>query len=79
MNSLTKYRWERYGTTIKGDEKTIFYRSIPAGLRIESRRRRVPHNARPGYWLHTTYFLISPDGTEKEYYSLRDAKEGAEA
>ena len=73
------YRWKRYGMTIKGDEKTIFYHSVPDGYKIESRRRKIPHNGRPGYWLHTTYFLIRPDGTEKEYWSLKDAKEGAES
>jgi hypothetical protein len=29
--------------------------------------------------MHTSYFLIRPDGTEKEYYSLKDAKAAAEA
>ena len=28
--------------------------------------------------MHTTYWLIRPDGTEKEYRSLRDAKAAAE-
>ena len=58
-------------------ESTIIYES-DAGHRIESRKRAIPHANRGGHWMHTSYFLILPDGTEKEYWSLRDAKESAE-
>ena len=59
------------------DESTIFYES-DAGHRIESRKRAIPHANRGGSWMHTSYFLILPDGTEKEYHRLQDAKEAAE-
>lgn len=62
--------------TITGS-RTIRYRS--GDYVIESRRRSIPHSGREGSWLHTTYFLIRPDGTEKEYYSMKDAKAAAEA
>ena len=62
--------------TITGS-RTIRYRS--GEYVIESRRRAIPHSGREGSWLHTTYFLIRPDGTEKEYHSMKDAKAAAEA
>lgn len=73
-------RWERTGREVKATgESTIMYESVPAGFRIESRKRLIPHaGGRPGGWMHTSYFLIGPDGKEKEYWSLREAKEGAE-
>ena len=46
---------------------------------IESRKKAIPHANGIGVWFHTTFFLIRPDGTEKEYWSLADAKKAAEA
>lgn len=72
-------KWTRTGKTVRGNgESTITYDS-DTGLVIESRKRAIPHaGCRPGSWMHTSYFLIRPDGTEKEYYSLGDAMEAAE-
>lgn len=73
-------RWKRCGKTTRGNgEQTITYESVnPAGFWIESRKRLIPHaGGRPGGWLFTSYYLIDKDGKEKEYYSLRDAKEAA--
>ena len=70
----TKVKRIEYDT----DESTIFYES-DAGHRIESRKKAIPHaGGRGGHWMHTSYFLILPDGTEKEYWRLQDAKEAAE-
>lgn len=71
--------WKRTG---RQDEpnggSTTFYDSDDGRIRIESRKRAIAHaNNRGGYWLHTSYFLIA-NGAEKEFYSLRDAKEAAE-
>lgn len=46
--------------------------------RIHDLERRIDEIDRQLHRLHTTYFLIRPDGTEKEYYSLKDAKAAAE-
>lgn len=46
-------------------EKTIRYESFRCQNVIESRNR-------------TSYYLIRPDGTEKEYQTLAAAKEAAE-
>lgn len=45
---------------------------------VESRKRPIPHANGDGHWMHTSYFLIRPDGTEKEYWGLRAAKAAAE-
>ncbi len=70
--------WRKTCTSIRAmsGDRTIRY--VCGEWAIESRRRAIPHANGEGSWLHTTYFLIRPDGTEKEYYSLRDAKEAAE-
>ena len=71
--------WTKTMTIIKAmsGDRTIRYTS--GKFAIESRRRSIPHSGRAGSWLHTTYFLIRPDGTEKEYHSMKDAKAAAEA
>ena len=74
-------RWEKTGREVKANgESTVFYESTDGRFRIESRKRAIPHaGGRSGSWMHTSYYLIdSDDGTEKEYYSLKDAKEAAE-
>ena len=75
-------RWTKTGKTVKGNgETTITYSPVDTSipLRIESRRRAIPHANRAGYWMNTTFFLIN-DGTgaQHEYYTLKDAKEAAE-
>lgn len=67
--------WKKTGRSVKANGESITYYSNGA-YQIESRKKAIPHaNGRTGCWMHTTYFLIRPDGTEKEYYSLKDAKE----
>ena len=78
-------RWTKTGKTVKGNgETTITYSPVDPliPLRIESRRRAIPHgpgSGKTGYWMNTTFFLIN-DGTgaQHEYYTLKDAKEAAE-
>ena len=71
--------WTKTGRTVYGNgESTTAYETTDGKFRIESRKKAIQHaNGCNGYWMHTSYFLIH-DGTEKEYYSLRDAKEAAE-
>lgn len=72
--------WKKTGREAKPTgESTTFYQSDDGRFRIESRKRAIPHaGGRSGSWMYTSYFLIHPDGSEKEYFSLRDAKEAAE-
>ena len=70
--------WEKVGRAVYASgESTTYYSTTDGRVQIESRKRAIPHAGRGGCWMHTTYFLIY-EGTEKEYYSLRDAKEAAE-
>ena len=74
-----KLRWEKTGREVKSNgESTTTYTTTDGRLRIESRKRAIPHaNDYPGYWFHTSFFLISDEG-EKEFMSLTDAKAAAE-
>ena len=72
--------WIKTGTTIRTNgEKVIRYESFRNQNAIESRKAAIPHaGGRSGVWYHTSYFLIRPDGTEKEFWTLAAAKEAAE-
>ena len=71
-------KWKKVGRTIHTDGSSeIRYQG--GEYFVESRKRAIPHANGNGYWMHTSYFLIRPDGTEKEYWSLREAKAAAEA
>jgi len=74
MSKWVKHRESNYAN----GEKTIVYKAKGVDAWIESRKVAVPHANRSGYWLHTTYFVCSPDGSEKEYWKLTDAQEAAE-
>ena len=74
-------KWNKTGRQVRSNgESTTYYEADgPDGrYSIESRKRAIQHASGVGYWMHTTYWLIRPDGTEKEYRSLRDAKAAAE-
>lgn len=72
-------KWEKAVHTIHPDGSAdLRYVAEGTDFKIESRKRAIPHANRSGYWWHTTYFLLRPDGTEKEYVTLRRAKEAAE-
>ena len=73
--------WEKTGRIVKANgESTVTYSADNDRFVIQSRKRAIPHaGGRPGCWMHTSYWLIDKDdGTEKEYWSLRDAKEAAQ-
>jgi hypothetical protein len=71
--------WDKVATTIKENgEKTIRCKSAGSRCMSESRKEAIPHANRSGVWFRTTYFLMKPDGTEKEYFTLKAAKEAAE-
>ncbi len=71
-------KWIRTGKTVNEEGTTIVYTNSKIDLVIESRKRHVPHASRSGFWDHTTYYVIHPNRTEREFYSLTDAKEFAE-
>lgn len=71
--------WIKTATTIKVSGcKVIRYESFRNPNVIESRKEAIPHAGRSGVWYHTSYFLIRPDGTEKEFITMAEAKAAAE-
>jgi len=72
-------RWIKTGRAVNEKcETTTYYESQDGCFRIESQKRAILHANGVGSWMHTTYFLIRPEGMEKESFSLKDAKEAAE-
>ena len=64
---------------LENGESTIVWNAVGIASTIESRKRLIPHaGGRSGGWYHTTYWVIQPDGTEKEYWRMSEAKEAAE-
>lgn len=72
--------WVRTGRIIRADGSSeIHYGAEGSRLVIASWKRPIPHANRSGSWMYTSYFVVRPDGTAKEYHSLKDAKAAAEA
>ena len=77
--SETVSNWKQSKKTIKATgEKTITYEKPGNPNKIESRKVRFPHANGIGFWFHTSYWLIRPDGSEKEYWKRTDAEKAAE-
>lgn len=72
-------KWIMVRKTWRGDgSRTIRYEC--GNVAIESRKIAIPHaGGRGGFWNYTSYWLILPDGTEREYNTMRDAKAAGEA
>ena len=72
--------WDRIARMDCGNGESItIYMSDDRKWKIESRKERVAHTARSGYWMHTTYWLIrTEDRKEKQFWRLMDAKKAAE-
>lgn len=69
--------WEKTGRKVYSDGGAdVYYQS--GDYSITSRKRPIEHANRSGFWMYTSYWLLKPDGTEKEYHSLKDAKAAAE-
>ena len=68
--------WKKVGKTVNDEGTTITYAAEGTDIRIESRKRHIPHaGGREGYWDHTTYWIVRPGDDIKECYSMKDAKE----
>lgn len=71
--------WKQTGKKIKATgEKTITYEKRGNPNQIQSRKERIQHANGVGYWFHTSYWLIRPDGSEKEYWKRIEAEKAAE-
>jgi len=72
-------KWIKTGRSIHGDGSAeTRYEAAGTGFMIESRKRPIPHANGIGSWMYTSYHLIFPDGHEKKFSRLMDAKAEAE-
>ena len=72
-------KWVKLGRIVSQTGTTNIYDLQGTGITVESRKRHIPHANGQGTWDHTTYFVIYGKGQhEKEFYSLKDAKEWAD-
>lgn len=68
--------WIKINKNVNADGTTITYQHKDnPWLVIQSRKRHIPHANRSGTWDHTTYWVLINGVEEREFYSLRDAKE----
>lgn len=72
-------KWALVGKTYKGNgDRALRYEC--GDMAIESRKIAIPRaGGRGGSWFYTSYWLFLPDGTEKEYHTMKDAKAAGEA
>lgn len=68
----------RTGKTVGPEGTTIIYEGHRTGIRIESRKRHIPHANGSGTWDYTSYFVVVDGKDLKEIYTLKAAKEWAE-
>lgn len=76
---ITLQKWDK---TTNAEGTTLTYKATRDDglvIYIQSRKRHILHANGQGTWDHTTYFVIYGKGQhEKEFYSLKDAKEWAD-
>lgn len=71
--------WIKTGRTVTEDGSSTTYAAEGhPTLRIESRKRQIPHAARGGTWAFTSYFVLLDGEEVAEKMRLTDAKEFAE-
>ena len=72
-------KWTKVGKTANEEGTTITYvLDLSPAIKIESRKRHVPHANRSGTWDYTSYFVLRGEEEVIEKHSLQDAKEYAE-
>lgn len=76
---MAAIRWTKQSKTVSEDGTLIVYDGEGTDLVIVSYKKRIEHASRDGYWYHTTFFLhdVITDW-EKEFWTMKDAKEFAE-
>ena len=69
------FEWIRVGKSENSEGTTITYQAKgEPWLRIQSHKRHIPHANGIGTWDHTSYWVVSAGVSERECYSLKDAK-----
>lgn len=67
-------KWVRMGTRVNSDGTTITYGAAGTDYEIESRKRKVEHANRGGFWWHTTFWVVKDGKDIVQRWSLKDAK-----
>lgn len=70
--------WEKTGKRIGQEGTTITYELARCPMRIESRKRHIPHANGSGTWDHTSFFVLRGDEVIAEKQTLEEAKKLAE-
>lgn len=60
------------------DGVTITYKGLGTNMLIQSRKRKIPHSGRDGFWWSTSFVLIDNGKEVVTKRSLKDAKKFAE-
>ena len=71
-------KWEKTGFRIGPEGKTITYAVPGVPVRIESRKRHIPHANRSGTWDHTEFVVLRGAEEMATKQTLAQAKEYAE-
>lgn len=66
--------WEKVEKSVNDLGTTITYQAKGTQLVVQSRKRKVPHTNRPGFWWHTSYFVLYNGNEMKEKQTLAEAK-----
>lgn len=61
-----------------GQMPVVIYQLEGHPYKIESRRVKIEHANGVGYWEKTDYYLIMPDGSERMFWKLQNAKDAVE-
>ena len=57
---------------VDGEKNNFYINPAYPGVAVVSRKRRIPHSGREGYWWHTDYAVLTSAG-EQTFSSLGDA------
>lgn len=72
--------WKKTGRTVYGNggSDTIYSLDGFPDIKVESRKRPIPHANGVGHWMATSYFVVEHGTDLKEFRRLSEAKEYAE-
>lgn len=74
---MADFKWIKTRKVENDEGTTLTYETWLTNVKIESRKRHIPHANGSGTWDLTTYYVINSAGKEKQFYRLAEAKEFA--
>ena len=70
--------WKKTLRSVSAEGKTITYELPGCPIRIESRKRHIPHANGSGTWSYSSFFVLRGDEVIGEKKTLEEAKRLAE-